>query len=60
MSKELNVVLKKLKLSTKTVFSISSSLEVFRREIKGFVRLDYMVGYKAKKLKMFKVQNLMI
>jgi hypothetical protein len=43
MLKELILVLKTLKSSTKVVFSIGVSLVVFRREIKGFVILDYML-----------------
>jgi len=43
MLKEQIVVLKTLKLSSKTVFSISDSLVVFRKKIKQFVRLDYML-----------------
>ena len=43
MSKELILVLKTLKLSTKTVFLIGNSLVVFRRGIKQFLMLDYML-----------------
>ena len=47
MSKEPNVVLKTLKLSSKTVFLINDSLVVFHRKIKRFIKLDYMLCYKT-------------